>query len=139
MKVIGGQITKNFNVKEFACKGEMLLNESVFWHIQRLQRFRDWYNRPMPINSGYRSAAHNKAVGGASNSQHLYGLAADIALPAQYYGFTPQRKAEFRRNVESKWEKLCKADGIQGGAGWYGTFFHLDSRAGKGNMARWDG
>jgi hypothetical protein len=29
------------------------------------------------VNSGYRSPAHNKAVGGASNSNHMYGRAMD--------------------------------------------------------------
>lgn len=33
------------------------------------------------INSGYRSPALNKAVGGAGSSQHLKGLAADIEVP----------------------------------------------------------
>ena len=33
------------------------------------------------INSGYRSPALNAAVGGAVNSQHVKGLAADIEVP----------------------------------------------------------
>ena len=33
---------------------------------------------PLIINSGYRSAAVNKAVGGAANSNHLTGCAVDI-------------------------------------------------------------
>lgn len=33
---------------------------------------------PLKVNSGYRSKAHNKAVGGVSNSAHTKGLAADI-------------------------------------------------------------
>lgn len=32
------------------------------------------------INSGYRTAAHNKAVGGASRSQHVEGTAADVMV-----------------------------------------------------------
>ena len=38
------------------------------------------------ISSGYRSAALNKAVGGVSNSQHVKGQAADIAIPNQTVG-----------------------------------------------------
>lgn len=34
--------------------------------------------RPLRIVSGYRSPETNRAVGGARNSQHLYGRAADI-------------------------------------------------------------
>jgi hypothetical protein len=37
--------------------------------------------RSLAVTSGYRSAALNKRVGGASNSQHLFGEAADI-VPA---------------------------------------------------------
>ena len=41
---------------------------------------------PIIINSGYRSPAVNKKVGGVSNSQHLLGQAADIrpSDPSQF-------------------------------------------------------
>ena len=35
---------------------------------------------PIVIRSGYRSPKYNQAVGGASNSQHLYGKAVDIYI-----------------------------------------------------------
>lgn len=38
-------------------------------------------NRPILISSGYRSAALNKAVGGAQGSQHLLGQAVDFTCP----------------------------------------------------------
>ncbi|AQS60252.1 hypothetical protein B0537_14920 [Desulforamulus ferrireducens] len=38
--------------------------------------------RPVIITSGYRCPAHNRAVGGARLSQHLYGNAADIIVAA---------------------------------------------------------
>ena len=61
-------------------------------HIENLKRLCGWlemlrneWNRrygegddPIIINSGYRSPAVNKAVGGASNSNHLTGCAVDI-------------------------------------------------------------
>lgn len=34
---------------------------------------------PFNINSGYRTKAHNKKVGGKRNSSHLIGLAVDIS------------------------------------------------------------
>jgi zinc D-Ala-D-Ala carboxypeptidase len=37
-------------------------------------------NRAITINSGYRSIAYNASVGGASNSMHTYGTAADIVV-----------------------------------------------------------
>lgn len=43
-----------------------------------LQPTREWYGKPIHINSGYRCKALNKAVGGATNSNHLYGYAVDL-------------------------------------------------------------
>lgn len=37
-------------------------------------------NRPIHINSGYRSLAVNQAVGGSRNSQHMTGEAADLTV-----------------------------------------------------------
>ena len=63
-------------------------------HIENLRRLcgwlemlRDEWNRrygegddPLVINSGYRSEAVNKAVGGVKGSNHLTGCAADIRV-----------------------------------------------------------
>ena len=43
-----------------------------------LQPLRDYLGEPVVINSGFRSQAVNMAVGGAKNSQHTKGEAADI-------------------------------------------------------------
>jgi peptidoglycan hydrolase-like protein with peptidoglycan-binding domain len=37
-------------------------------------------NSAITVNSGFRSVAHNSSVGGASNSMHVYGVAADIVV-----------------------------------------------------------
>lgn len=143
IQVYNGQITKNFNINEFKCKanGEIIINADVIAHIQRLQKFRDWYNRPMTVTSGYRTEAYNKQVGGVSNSQHIYGIATDILLPLEYSGFTSERKKEFQANIQNKWAELCKAALLQGGVGWYDRqgFFHLDSRKGNGALVVWFG
>lgn len=43
-----------------------------------LDPLRDKFAMPIYVNSGYRSAALNAAVGGVANSQHRRGEAADI-------------------------------------------------------------
>jgi hypothetical protein len=50
------------------------LAENVF------QPIRDHFGKPIHISSGYRSAALNKAIGGAASSQHCSGEAIDIDM-----------------------------------------------------------
>ena len=47
--------------------------------INKLEEAREIAGVPFIVNSGYRSIAHNKKVGGKPNSSHLKGLACDIA------------------------------------------------------------
>lgn len=50
--------------------------ELLAQRLELLRRIRG--NRPLTILSGYRTPAHNAAVGGAPHSQHLRGAAADL-------------------------------------------------------------
>lgn len=73
-----GDMTKNFNRAEFACKCgncSIKINPAL---VQGLQAVRDAYGKPLTISSGHRCAAYNKRIGGASGSQHILGNAADI-------------------------------------------------------------
>lgn len=45
-----------------------------------LQPIRDHFKRPVVVNSGYRGPELNRAIGGALNSQHMTGHAADIEI-----------------------------------------------------------
>lgn len=65
-----------FRFREFKSKG----NGWIKVHPRLLNRL-DALRRavgPIRIVSGYRDPAHNRAVGGATNSQHVYGTACDI-------------------------------------------------------------
>ena len=55
-----------------------------------LDPLREAYGKPIVVTSGYRCDELNKAVGGAKNSHHRFGMAADI------HG-TPNNKQENRR------------------------------------------
>lgn len=72
------KLSANFTVAEFACKDgsdPVFVDSSL---AALLQKIRDHFGRPVVITSGYRTAAHNAAVGGSKSSQHLLGRAADF-------------------------------------------------------------
>lgn len=49
--------------------------------VNVLQPVREHFGKPVVISSGYRSPKLNAAVGGAKNSDHMTGCAADIEIP----------------------------------------------------------
>jgi len=74
-----GDMTKNFDRSEFACKcgcGYDAINPGF---VERLQKLRDMVGKALYINSGCRCPAHNAACGGVPHSSHMRGLAADIS------------------------------------------------------------
>jgi len=79
------QLSPNFNLKEFQCKhcGAVKLHPKL---LKLLQELRDILGVPLWFTSAYRCEIHNKAVGGAKNSQHLHGRAVDI--PVHITGLT---------------------------------------------------
>ena len=116
----GKKLSDNFTVREFACSDG---SDAVFVSpdlVALLQKIRAHFGKPVTINSAYRTAAHNKKVGGAPQSQHLYGLAADICIA----GVKPKTIATYA-------ETLLPG---KGGIGVYDSFCHVDVRAGK---SRW--
>lgn len=70
---------KYFQKDEFKCKccGENKVDERL---IEKLDKARELAKVAFKIVSGYRCEKHNAEVGGAKNSAHLKGLAADIAV-----------------------------------------------------------
>lgn len=123
-----GQLTANFSLAEFACKDGTAVPSTLMANVKalakNLQVLRDEVKKAITINSGYRTVSHNKAVGGASGSQHLKAKAADIVVR----GMTP---AEVRKKIESL---IASKKMTQGGIGKYNSFVHYDIR---GTRARW--
>jgi hypothetical protein len=50
----------------------------LMWRLEALRARAG--DKPIGINSGYRSVAYNDCIGGASLSQHMYGTAADLRI-----------------------------------------------------------
>lgn len=74
------QLTAHFTSEEMACPHcKVCATQPAF--MAKLEQLRVTYGKPLIITSGYRCPEHNKKVGGAPNSYHLYGKAADIAVP----------------------------------------------------------
>ena len=116
------KLSANFCVREFACQDgsdPIFISDKL---VNILQAIRNHFGQPVNINSGYRTANHNKAVGGSVYSQHLFGTAADIAVQ----GVKPSDVADYA-------EKLMPNTG---GIGRYKDFTHIDCRTTKG---RWNG
>ncbi len=69
----------DFSPAEMACRGtgQLLIDEVA---LDRLQALRDRIGKPMIVQSAYRSPEHNKRVGGAKRSQHLFARAFDISM-----------------------------------------------------------
>ena len=75
------KVAENFTVAEFASKDGsrvVIINHML---PEYLQKARDHFDRPLIITSGYRTTAHNVKVGGVSNSNHVFGNAADVYIP----------------------------------------------------------
>lgn len=48
---------------------------------------REWLGKPLKLNSGFRSLALNKAIGGSATSQHMKGEAVDLPINADAFHY----------------------------------------------------
>ncbi len=116
------KVSPHFGVWEFKCKDNsrvIVLDKAL---VELLEIIRLHYNKPLHINSGYRTVQYNASLKNSSpKSQHILGKAADIWLndisPKQLYSW-----------LDSSYPNSL-------GIGIYDTFVHVDVREGK---SRWD-
>ncbi len=123
------KLSEHFKVREFYCRDG---SDPVFIDselVEILEKIRCHFEKTVIITSGFRTANHNKNVGGADYSQHLYGKAADI----QVQGIS----------VEQVYAYADKLLGNAGGCGIYppglgraNGWVHVDVRKDK---RRWKG
>lgn len=111
-----GKLSEHFKASEFSCKDgneEFLIADRL---IDTLEAIRNHFNSPVIINSGYRTPSWNNKVGGASNSYHCKGMAADIKVK----GHTSKEVAEYASRIME-----------EGGVIRYTNFVHIDVREKK--------
>ena len=121
-----GDLSKDFSRSEFACQGAGCCGASAPVHpelVAGLQELRGKVGAPLTITSGFRCITHNAKVGGAADSQHTIGLAADVLCPE---GWSPERFAKLAETVEVF---------RKGGIGIYPGRIHVDVR--ENGPARW--
>lgn len=82
-----------------------------------LEQVRTLVGAPIKVSSGYRAPALNKAVGGAANSAHVFGLAADISTAA----ISPKALARLIQQSDIVFDQLI----------YEGTWAHIGLSAGK--------
>lgn len=119
---------EHFSREEFRCKcGGLYCQGFPAEPDEKMVRYADEIRRrlgvPLRVNSGLRCKVWNQKNNGASQSQHMTGLACDLGAPE---GVTPEKMASVAEEVI----------GETGGIGIYSWGIHIDSRSVK---ARWNG
>lgn len=121
------KLAPGFKVREFRCRDgsdAIMIDQTL---VVLLQAIREHFGKPVTITSGYRTAAHNTAVGGAKSSQHLLGRAADI----QVQDTDPLAVAAYAESLMPGWGGVGRYPVKAGRTkGWV----HVDTRP---NKSRW--
>ena len=121
------RLAPDFKVRELRCRDgsdTVMVDEAL---TVVLQCIREHFGKAVTITSGYRTAAHNAAVGGAKSSQHLLGRAADIRVQ----GVSVEDVAAYAERLMPDWGGIGRYP-VKAGrtTGWV----HVDTRATK---SRW--
>ena len=136
------QLTEHFKTSEFFSKSpdapnEHYLDDALIGAAELIRRY---FGVPVRVNSSFRTKAHNKAIGGKSNSMHLSGKALDLSFPGNH-----DKLLKYHQEILTKGDlyKQLRQAGING-FGLYDNFLHIDTRpSGKhqdsyGTYSFWD-
>ena len=116
------KLSANFNSSEFDCHGSGCCSSTLVDDklVTYLQQIREHFGKPVNISSGYRCATHNKNIGGATNSRHSKGQAADIYIN----GVAPAEIAKYAESMGILGIGLYETNSD-------GFFVHVDTRETK--------
>ncbi len=85
------------------------LKNAINLAVNIFEPIRKYRGKPIKINSGYRSAALNRAIGGSKSSQHCSGEAIDLPLTAEEFHFIKNNLVfdqliwEFGTDLQPSW------------------------------------
>lgn len=116
------KLSAHFHRAEFACRCGCGFDTVDMATLRILEAVRQHFGQPVTVTSAARCREYNAAVGGASNSQHRFGRAADIQVQGVDAGEVHDWIAEHYPGAS---------------LGRYLTFTHVDTRS--GGPARWRG
>ena len=112
-----------FNYCEFSSPDELGSGHNMDEDfLQMLDDAREFAGVPFKITSGYRTEAHNHAVGGSRSSSHMKGLAADIAC-----GSSRERFLIITALLHAGFDRIGCGDG----------FVHVDCDVEKDEAVLW--
>ena len=130
----GTHVSPHLAWSELACHDAARTPYPAYWrqsHAIALARafeaIRAVVGRPILVLSAYRTREHNRRVGGARNSQHIYGRALDLGTPT---GWT---RDQFYQVIRGE----AKHAGIRG-LGKYSWGVHIDIRESE-RLIVWQG
>lgn len=102
-------------------------NQSVISNLTRLAQFlenvRTLFNKPIRINSAYRSVVVNSLLGSKPTSQHCIGCAADIKID----GMTPDEIVKAIMHSDIKYDQLIRE---------FDSWVHISIPNAEGYIAR---
>jgi len=121
-------LTPHFSLSELTASQEATRNHidntpapAIVSNLKRLagllEAVRALVDAPITISSGYRSPALNELVGGAANSAHMLGLAADIHTeklsPGELAGMISESGIVFDQLIdEGRWVHIALSIGV---------------------------
>lgn len=109
--------SEHFKTAELSCS-HCGINGCTQALVDMLEQFRSAIGKPVGVNSAFRCAQHNAALGGAPHSQHLLGNAADVHVQ----GMTPDEMEKVARTIPA----------IKGiGRAPHQNYIHIDVRDGE--------
>ena len=106
-------LTEHFTLEELTATSHREFdntpNESEIANLQRLAEFLEQVkivlgNKPVMINSAFRSKQVNDSVGSKDSSQHRVGCAADIRVP----GMTPNQVIQTIMQSDIQYDQIIK-------------------------------